>query len=202
MKKIAVLVGIFIIGVAVWLLWKDKELPDKELVRQQPIAVSKYGQSFTSSLNNLLASYFALSEGFVNWDSASIQTHAQVLKNSLDSSQFTELKKDTLIYQTADTYLQTMKSDLNSMAGKNDITSKRRSFQSLSQNLYDFLRTVRFNSSGIYLQECPMAFNDTEAAAWLSKSVEIRNPYLGMHHPKYKSGMLECGSVKDSLNFR
>jgi hypothetical protein len=46
-----------------------------------------------------------------------------------------------------------------------------------------------------------MAFNDTETAQWLSKTEDIRNPYLGLHHPKYKSGMLECGEVKDSIDY-
>jgi hypothetical protein len=78
---------------------------------------------------------------------------------------------------------------------------KRRSFHSLSQNIFDLLRTIRFDAAKVYLQECPMAFNDTEAAIWLSNKTEIRNPYLGLHHPRYQSGMLNCGDVKDSLRF-
>jgi hypothetical protein len=46
-----------------------------------------------------------------------------------------------------------------------------------------------------------MAFNDNEAAIWLSKTPQIRNPYLGLHHPRYKSGMIDCGETKDSLRF-
>jgi hypothetical protein len=46
-----------------------------------------------------------------------------------------------------------------------------------------------------------MAFNDNEAAYWLSNSREVVNPYLGKKHPKYSSGMLHCGEVKDSLNY-
>jgi hypothetical protein len=49
------------------------------------------------------------------------------------------------------------------------------------------------------LQECPMAFNDTETANWISNSSEIINPYLGNNHPKYKAGMLHCGELKDSI---
>jgi hypothetical protein len=60
---------------------------------------------------------------------------------------------------------------------------------------------VRYDESTIYLQECPMAFNDTDPGLWLSKTSDIRNPYLGVQHPKYKSGMLECGETKDSLDF-
>jgi hypothetical protein len=46
-----------------------------------------------------------------------------------------------------------------------------------------------------------MAFNDAEPGVWLSSSDSVRNPYLGLHHPKYKSEMVECGGPKDTLNF-
>jgi len=46
-----------------------------------------------------------------------------------------------------------------------------------------------------------MAFNDSEAGVWVSKEEAIRNPYLGLHHPYYKSGMVECGETKDVVNF-
>ena len=47
-----------------------------------------------------------------------------------------------------------------------------------------------------------MAFNDNEEGLWLSKTSKIRNPYLGLHHPKYKGGMISCGETKDTLNFQ
>jgi hypothetical protein len=46
-----------------------------------------------------------------------------------------------------------------------------------------------------------MAFNDNETAFWLSNSREVVNPYLGKKHPKYASGMLHCGEVKDSIAY-
>jgi hypothetical protein len=46
-----------------------------------------------------------------------------------------------------------------------------------------------------------MAFNDNETAFWLSDNREVVNPYLGKKHPKYASGMLHCGEVKDSLAY-
>jgi hypothetical protein len=49
-----------------------------------------------------------------------------------------------------------------------------------------------------------MALDNYENAAyWLSTDAEMekrRNPYLGLHDPKYKSGMLKCGSTKDSVS--
>jgi hypothetical protein len=67
--------------------------------------------------------------------------------------------------------------------------------------MYNLLRTVRYDRSKIYLQECPMAFGDDAAGLWLNNSDEVRNPYLGLHHPKYKDAMVDCGGAKDTLNF-
>jgi hypothetical protein len=74
------------------------------------------------------------------------------------------------------------------------LDEKRRSFQMISDQLYDLVRTVRYDRQVVYHTFCPMAFND-EGAYWLSNSSDIKNPYFG---PK----MLTCGEVKDSLDFR
>ena len=82
-----------------------------------------------------------------------------------------------------------------------DLTAKRRALNTISDHLYNFLRVVKYGQKKVYWQECPMAFNDTESGFWLSDSAAIRNPYLGMHDPKYGSGMLRCGETRDSLDF-
>lgn len=85
------------------------------------------------------------------------------------------------------------------MASAAGMEQKRRAFHTVSQNMYDLLRTVQYDAETVYLQECPMAFNDDETGNWLSNTADIRNPYLGLHHPRYKNGMLECGETKDSI---
>ena len=44
-----------------------------------------------------------------------------------------------------------------------------------------------------------MAFGEGQEANWISNSAAIVNPYLGKVHPIYKSTMLGCGEVKDSI---
>ena len=60
--------------------------------------------------------------------------------------------------------------------------------------LFDLIRTVQYDKEVVYLQHCPMAFNE-QGAEWLSNSTDIRNPYI----PKK---MLTCGEVKDSASFK
>ena len=201
MKKIFLLLFLAVAGVVIWYFLVTRKKPDVETPHQQPIAVSQHSDAFNQSVNQALSNYFTLSESFVNWDSTAVTQQAISLKTSLDSLNFNELQKDTAIYQTATSYKDIFQNDLQVMAGNNNLEEKRLSFNTFSQNLYDLLRTIQYDHHKVYLQQCPMAFNDTETGIWLSNTEAIRNPYLGLHHPKYKSGMLECGETKETLQF-
>lgn len=202
MKKLLVLIGLAILGTASWYIWETRKAPKDETPEQPPVGVSRYSADFIATIDTALADYYTLSEMLVRWDSGQVNGRAQKLKKSLDEVELDELKKDTLVYQTAVSYKETLEDNLDAVIQKKDLMAKRQSFNSLSQNLYDLLRTIRYDGGKVYLQECPMAFYDTAAGIWLSKTAPIRNPYLGLYHPKYRSGMLECGETKDSINFR
>lgn len=200
MRTILVFVVIIAAGAAVWYLFGREEAAP-ETPRQQPVAQSKYSDSFNVSVGQFLDAYYSLSEALVNWDSTKVVQQAQAARDRFDAIRFTELQKDPAIYQTATSMQEFFRNDFNDMISAPDLEARRRSFNSVSQNLYTLLQAIRFDRNKIYLQECPMAFNDTETALWLSRERDIRNPYLGLYHPKYKSGMLECGETKDSLNY-
>lgn len=200
MRKARLPIILIVVAIAVYLtMFRKGEKKEPDMPKQQPVAVSKYSPAFNKSVNSTLAAYYSLSEAFVNWDSAAIRNQSGALQQAMNSIAFDELKKDTVIHQTAMSYVDALKGDLQAITTESDITTKRHSLHAFSQNFYDLLRTIRFDGSTVYFQECPMAFNDTEAANWLSSTSTIRNPYLGLHHPRYKSGMLECGETKDSL---
>ena len=202
MKKLVLLVVLALAGVlAYYLLYSKKNKPHDESERQQALTVSKHSPAFLNSIESTLKSYYLLSESFVNWDSAAIRLNATNLKTNIANIKFDELKKDTAIFETASSYNESLNSDLDIILQQPDITAIRKALNSFSQNFYDLLRSVNYDGSKIFLQECPMAFNDAEPGLWLSNKADIRNPYLGLHHPKYKSGMLECGEIKDSLHF-
>lgn len=201
MKKWILLLTLAIIGVLTWYFFVTKKKPQDEVPKQQPLAVSKHSDSFNVAINKVLSSYYALTNDFVNWDTAAVTNSATELKNYLEQTNFDELTKDTVIHQTAATFVESAKAELQTILQPGDLTTKRHAFNNLSDNMYNLLRTIRYDRSKIYLQECPMAFNDNEPGVWLSRSDSVRNPYLGLHHPKYKSGMLECGGPKDTLNF-
>jgi len=201
MKKLLLLVVLALVGVATWYFFETRPKPEVETQQTQALVVSQHSDSFNTSVQTMLDHYYALSEAFVNWDSSAVTSHAEQLQQSFNNLALTELQKDSMIYETAASYKEPFNKNLTTIAGNQNLEQKRLAFNSLSQYLYDLLRTVRYDNQKIYVQQCPMAFNDTETGTWLSKQEEIRNPYLGKHHPKYKAGMLECGEVKETLDF-
>ena len=72
----------------------------------------------------------------------------------------------------------------------------------VSESIYHLAKTTAYDNAVIYHKKCPMAFNGDREGWWISQTKTIDNPYLGKFHPKYKSAMLECGTVEDSINNR
>ncbi len=201
MKKLFLLIVLALAGVlSYYLLYSKKNKPVDEAPGPQPIAISSHSNLFNASSGKAIESYNNLSEAFVNWDTAGVHTNAKALKDNIAAIQFDD-QKDTSGKQTASRFVNTLNNDLNIIIKEKNLVSSRKAFHSFSQNLFDFFKTVQYDASTIFLQECPMAFNDTEPGRWLSKTSDIRNPYMGVKHPKYKSSMLECGETKDSLHF-
>ena len=71
-----------------------------------------------------------------------------------------------------------------------DLKSQRNYFKTITDKL---IETVKANgtSQTVYVQYCPMAFNNT-GASWLSDSKEVLNPYFG-------DKMLRCGKVTEEI---
>jgi hypothetical protein len=89
--------------------------------------------------------------------------------------------------------------ETDGLLGDHGLDARRRAFGMVGDALRDFLLKSGYDAGKVFVQTCPMAFNDSEAASWLSDSREIINPYLGRRHPKYGAGMLHCGELTDSL---
>jgi len=82
-------------------------------------------------------------------------------------------------------------SDAKAIAASSDVKVQRKHFDTLSQNVYEYVKSTGDKEGTVYKQFCPMAFNNT-GAYWLAAEKEINNPYFG-------SMMLRCGSVKEEL---
>ena len=174
--------------------------PGKTVDDKTALQPSKHSAGFNQSIQSAMNSYYDLTEAFVNWDSVKASSLAATLNAKLDSLPLNELKNNASTLK-ADSLIGNAKKDLAGMIAANDITTKRHALNAFSDHFFEFLNTVQYDRQKLYLQECPMAFNDTEPGHWLSAQDSIRNPYMGLHHPYYKSGMIECGENKAVVNF-
>lgn len=187
-------------GIIAWLI-VARPAKKETAPKQEAIAVSKHSAGFNSAVAIALTDYNKLTESFVAWDSAASSTAAGQLINDLNQLNLDDLKKDSSgIYETAVSFIDNAKGDAQTIATEKGIRSQREAFNSLSDNFYQFLNMVRYDRQALYLQQCPMAFDDNKAGLWLSQQKEIRNPYLGLHHPTYGKAMLTCGETKLKLN--
>ena len=203
MKKIFAILGILLLLFAgyIWYTFKGGK---KRTKGPKPVAmaVSKHSPSFNQSVQSVLDAYFNMSEAFVNWDTTNLAKHGNELKSALDSLKIEELKVDTTgIYETALDPLANAKNEAANILKELSIDNKRTAFNNLSENLRLLFIVVKYDQGKLYWQECPMAFGEDQPGYWISKTDAVRNPYLGTSHPKYKDGMLACGSPKDTINF-
>lgn len=169
---------------------------------EQPSAQSKNSDSFNQSFERLLTAYYSLKDALVEYDTAQANAASQKIAEYADSLQAQHLAGDSsgaTKENPAKNYTETIMGSALGLVGESDIQNKKREFQMISDAMYDLARTVNYDRQTIYHQHCPMAFNDEVEAYWLSNSSTIVNPYLGKKHPKYRSAMVGCGDVTDSL---
>lgn len=166
-------------------------------------AASKNSDAFNQKFEKLLASYYALKDAMVEYDTAAANASSRNIAGYANSLPTDEIKTDATgaVRETAKNYTGTISSAANGLLTRNTIPEKKKEFQVISDALYGLAGTVNYDRQIIYHQRCPMAFNDDTEAFWLSNNSDIVNPYLGKKHPKYKAAMIECGEVTDSLGF-
>ena len=202
MKRVLILLlAILVIVVVYWLVVK-KDRNTTENVKPAPLAVSNQTGAFNVAFGNLLNTYYELRDGFVDWDTSKVNQTASRIKLLADSLPVQELKADTTIIKMAGDDAKSISGEALGIIGESDIAEKRKSFYTMSEALYELVRTVRYKGEVVYHQHCPMAFGENEEAFWLSNSNKVVNPYLGNKHPKYRGTMVGCGDVTDSLDFR
>ncbi|HEV7621096.1 MAG TPA: DUF3347 domain-containing protein, partial [Flavisolibacter sp.] len=175
MRSIITISIILIVFVGFWFYLKNRGTGNSQ-PKEKPIPESKHSKEFNSSIGTVMENYYALTESLVNWDSSGVKSHAQALKSNLDSFKLDELKKDSAgIEETASAFMNEVKNDADSIRLNNSILLQRQALNNMTQNLYDFLRSVKYDRAKLYLEQCAMAFNETEPGVWLSKGASIRN---------------------------
>ena len=207
MKKVLLVVTfllVLLVGIIIWkFIFPRKDID--QTPKPQGLVVSKHSGDFNESMSKALNAYYALTESFVNWDTAKVNSSLASFKIAVDSIRIPEMQKDSAIYETAKTQWESIQAEVAGMQADTSLYARREDLNSLSQQLFDLLRIVKYDVAKVYYHECPMALNNYESSAfWLSANAETktrRNPYLGLYDPKFGKAMLTCGMTRDSINF-
>jgi hypothetical protein len=199
MKKLLAIIFLVVVMVGLWWLFFKKN-SSSNFTKTEAIEIKKHTDQFNQSVTSVMNKYFELKSAFVDADTLKIKTETQKFITSIDSFKIDELKKDTLnILETAKAQLGDIRSNAVAVLPETDLTEMRQDFRMISENLYPFLKTIRYEGPPLYWQNCPMAFGEGKEANWISDTRDIINPYLGKNHPEYKATMLHCGEIKDTI---
>ena len=201
MKKLFPVIAVIFAALAIYFLFFNKKKNKVEEVKQQSIVLKKHSDAFNNSTDSVVNAYLEIKNAFVNTDTAAAKTAVRNFIALLDRLPVDELKKDTAtIFETVQSNISDIKSNATSLLNQTDITEMRKDFSMVTEMIYpSFFTAINYEGPKLYLENCPMAFSDSISANWISNSAEIVNPYMGKNHPTYHSGMLACGSVKDSI---
>ena len=201
MKRIiAILIVILAAFSIYWFTLRTKNGGSKA-PKVEPMALKKHSDAFNDKINMVVSNYLALKDAFVEADTAAVKQKALAFNTSLNNIDTAELKKDTaLVFETVVAAINDVRANGESLVKQTDITEMRKDFSSLTDMMYPtFFTAIKYEGPKLYLENCPMAFDNDVPANWISNSAEIVNPYMGKKHPKYKGGMINCGDVKDSI---
>jgi hypothetical protein len=201
MRKIILLIVIFIVaGLLVYKLLADKK-PETGQAPDPALRIGKNTSGFDSAFAGLMTEYFSVRDALVEWDSAKADEAASKVSAKAENLPLQLLKADSSIVMTAKSLAASIDAEAKGFVGEAGIAGRRHSFDMLTGELYDLVRTVQYDGEKIYHIKCPMAFGDSAEGYWLSNTARIINPYMGKKHPSYGAKMLGCGEVMDSLDF-
>jgi len=193
MKKIIIALVVLAAGIAAYkYIFKAGDGQSKE--NTPPLEISGNTSGFSADFEKMISQYTTLRDAFVKGDTMGVNAAGATFLTGLGNLNTKDLKADTVLIGTAETLKQSILTETGVLTKVAGIEEKRKSFQIISDALYDLIRTVKYDKSTVYQINCPMAFNNT-GANWLSLQPEVVNPYFG-------DKMLNCGSVVDSVNYR
>lgn len=146
-------------------------------------------EKFKYQLTAVFSAYLELKESFIESDVNQISSAAAATEEALED---VDMKLVTgAAHHDWMTYLTPMQNALREIQATDELDAKRKSFRTLSDNLYKSVKAYGLDNKEAFYQYCPMAF-DNEGAYWLSGEEKVRNPYFG-------DKMLTCGEVTEKL---
>jgi membrane fusion protein, copper/silver efflux system len=167
---------------------KEEEEPvdHSNMEGMEPVTVDEV---FKEQLTAVFNQYLLMKDAFVGTDAAMVKSEAQKMASSLEKVNMGLLKGDAhLMWMDI---LAKINEPLNTIKASSEIEAQRALLGSLSDALYEGIKTFSITGLNAFYQFCPMA-NDSKGAYWLSVTEDIKNPFYG-------EAMLTCGETKETI---
>ena len=148
---------------------------EQEMTSTETPVKTGEAQISDATLNAVYPHYLTLAEALVTENTAQARISANAIAVGTES-----LGSGNSIYTQA-----------KRIAESDQLDELRTLFSPLSNELIEKIKAAGVSSGAVYVEFCPMAFND-KGGYWLSDKKTIRNPYYG-------DEMLNCGTVKETL---
>lgn len=147
-------------------------------------------EKFKSQLTDFTKLYFDLKNALVKSDFTTSKNTGGRVSQSLQAVDM-KLLDDQAHRQWMEKEDQLRKS-IKAISKAKDIEEQRKHFETLSDALIESAELFGLTIDMVYVQFCPMAFDD-KGAYWLSEFEDIKNPYFG-------DMMLTCGEVTKKIS--
>lgn len=132
--------------------------------------------------------YFDLKDALVRTNGATAADKSKALLSAINNVKMDKISmKEHKVWMNV---LKDLQEDATQISSTKDVEKQRKSFISLSRNMYELMKASK-TVNPVYYQHCPMA-DGGKGANWLSKEKEIKNPYYG-------SKMMSCGKVVETI---
>lgn len=128
----------------------------------------------SARLKNILTHYFTIKNALIDGNARAASETGKVAFELMPSE--------------TDPVLRHISENFKHIGETEEIKMQRQFFYPLSEYMYAVTIKIKPDSTKLYKQYCPMAFNDT-GAWWISDEEEVVNPYFGEE-------MLHCGMVQ------
>jgi Cu(I)/Ag(I) efflux system membrane fusion protein len=160
----------------------EEEQPTPDFRAENPDA-------FKTQLSELTDAYIQLKDAFVATQTKEAGQAAREVLSRLEKVDMNLLEGEAHRYWMEKR--NALRAHTQKITESADIEAQRKQFEFLSNTLIETLSAFGSSQDSLFIQHCPMAFND-EGADWIAREKQIRNPYFG-------DKMLRCGIVKGSL---
>lgn len=188
------LFSLFLIVILASCQSRNEPLAPEKQPQQKLLVQIENTEAFNQSFKNLIQAYLVLKDSLIAERDSGIAQSARLMIKAADSLKLDELKADTSLQFTARTYSEGIASELVGLLGEPHLIAKRRSFQMVSDQLYDLILTVQFNQILLLHAYCKNAFDD-QGAYWICLPDALQNPYLS------KSAS-NCSEIRDTIQMR